>query len=52
MLDKSCTTIKGALNELDAAGLLERRRTGDLSVDGSDDISGDLNTGRLQVSML
>ena len=28
MLDKSCTTIKGALNELDAAGLLERRRTG------------------------
>ena len=28
MLDKGCTTIKGALNELDAAGLLERRRTG------------------------
>ena len=27
MLDKGCTTIKGALNELDAAGLLERRRT-------------------------
>ena len=26
MLDKGCTTIKGALNELDAAGLLERRR--------------------------
>ena len=24
MLDKGCTTIKGALNELDAAGLLER----------------------------
>ena len=23
MLDKGCTTIKGALNELDAAGLLE-----------------------------
>ena len=28
MLDKGCTTIKGALNELDAAGLLERRRMG------------------------
>ena len=29
MLDHySCTTIKGALNELDAAGLLERRRAG------------------------
>ena len=28
MLDKGCTTIKGALNELDAAGLLERRRAG------------------------
>ena len=28
MLDKGCTTIKGALNELDTAGLLERRRTG------------------------
>ena len=28
MMDKGCTTIKGALNELDAAGLLERRRTG------------------------
>ncbi len=28
MLDKGCTTIKSALNELDAAGLLERRRTG------------------------
>ena len=27
-LDKGCTTITGALNELDAAGLLERRRTG------------------------
>ncbi len=26
MLDKGCTTIKGALNELDAAGLLERER--------------------------
>ena len=28
MLDKGCTTIKGALNELDAAGLLERKRAG------------------------
>ena len=27
-MKKGCTTIKGALNELDAAGLLERRRTG------------------------
>ncbi len=28
MLDKGCTTIKGALNELDMAGLLERERRG------------------------
>jgi len=27
-MKKGCTTIKGALNELDAAGLLERRRAG------------------------
>ena len=28
MLDKGCTAIKNALNELDAAGLLERKRAG------------------------
>ena len=28
MLDKGCTAIKGALKELDAAGLLERERRG------------------------
>ena len=28
VMKKGSTTIKGALNELDAAGLLERRRTG------------------------
>ena len=28
ILDKGSTTIKGALNELDAAGLLERERGG------------------------
>ena len=28
MLDKGCTAVKGALNELDAAGLLERERRG------------------------
>ena len=28
MLDRGCTAVKAALNELDAAGLLERRRAG------------------------
>ena len=28
MLDKGCTSVKGALSELDAAGLLERKRAG------------------------
>ena len=28
ILDKGCTSIKGALNELDTAGLLERERRG------------------------
>lgn len=28
MLDKGCTAVKNALNELDAAGLLERKRAG------------------------
>ena len=28
MLDKGCTAIKGALKELDAAGLLERETAG------------------------
>ncbi len=28
MLDKGCTAVKSALNELDAAGLLERKRVG------------------------
>ena len=34
MLDKGCTTIKGALNELDAAGLLERCRAAGTQTDG------------------